>query len=186
MSILLILLSVLFSCSQVKFAGEKGYDVLNNQHFQKYTSAACFWAYAYYDATADAVLFQNRNQMIWGEEYYPIYGAKYEQWHGYKNYARGFLVTSAVLKGMEIATNTDIKYIGMRALSESLIAWDIWQWRKHYVQSGNAFDYSSQSNQHLFVIPFLGNDRYIGMSGGAIGGIQLTIGLLGLYGFIIY
>ena len=172
MILFVIAILIILSCGTVKY-------VVSNQHVQKYGSALAFMGYVYYDATGDAVIFNHRNE-------YRTYGANYNNWHSYKNTARICLIAAASLKGLEVGQNHNSMWtVGKRSLYEAMLAWDVWQWRKHYVMSGNAFDYRESQNQHLFVLPFMGRDRYLGLTGWKIGAFQFTIGTLGIYGFII-
>jgi hypothetical protein len=162
-------------------------NALSNAQIQKYGSAVCFLASRYYDATADAVAIQGRNIALYPNGGYKIHGnARYERWHFYKNNAVWLLMAACVLKGLEVGQDhTSMPDMAIRTVSECAIAWDIWQWRKHYVLSGNAFDYRAGQNRHLFVLPLPTSDRYIGMSGSKIAFVQGMLFTFGTYGFII-
>ena len=150
------------------------YKLLINRHFQKWTSTVLFVWSRYDDSTADAVRFNPKAKH---------YGADYNKWHGYKNDALIKLCLASGLKGMSIGMGytTIAKEAKRFIFGEVGVSWIVWQLRKHYVISGNAFDFRKDYNEHLFVLPWFGDDRYVGVSGWKVGmiysgitGISLT------------
>ncbi len=190
---LIIISSLLmFFCAHIAQIPKKPFvwayeNVLSNAQVQKYGSAVCFIASRYYDATADAVAIQGHNQAMYPNGGFKIYGgSRYDHWHLYKNNAVWLLMASCVLKGLELGQgHTKVSTIAKRTLGECAIAWDIWQWRKHYILSGHAFDFSKEQNEHLIVLPLPTNDRYIGMSGQGIFLLQSGLMMVGIAEFTL-
>ena len=178
---------LMLSCATVRKPADWTYEnVLSNAQVQKYGSAVCFIASRYYDATADAVVIQGHNQAMHPNGGFKIHGnARYERWHLYKNNAIWLLMVSAVLKGLEVGQkNGTIGQVAKRTIAECAVSWDVWQWRKHYILSGNPMDCSAGQNRHLIVLPIPSGDRYVGMSGSKITFLQGTLLMFGIHGII--
>ncbi len=167
--LILLLLSFCINCAPQRVLIKP----LLRKDVQVYGGFAAFTLFSWYNATADAVWFTDK----------PSIGSRGE-WHKYKNNALLFLVIKAGLAGLEVGSgNSSLWRVLKRSSFEGLMCWDVWQLRKHYVVSGNAFDFRADYNRHLIVIPWIGRDRYIGMRGWQVPMMYGVVGGAGMVGF---
>lgn len=130
--------------------------------------------FAYRNAEADACWFVENP-----------YGIDKNKWHWYKNNALFWLFVKAGLTGLAVGQ----EHITLReaietTAFESELVWTVWQLRKHYIVSGNAFDFREEYNQHLFVIPAPDKDRYIGLKGWQVPTIYTLFTGTGIWGLV--
>ena len=168
-----ICILLLFNCGFSKnFITKPVKKVISNHKVQVYGGMVAYGLFAYQNASADASWFTDKP-----------YGIDKNKWHYYKNSALFWLIVKAGLSGLEIGQDhATLWQVVKRTGYESLIVWDVWQLRKHYIVSGNALDFREGYNQHLFVLPTPFGDKYIGLRDWQVPTVYVGFAGIGIWG----
>ena len=138
----------------IKYPLKFTWKIASNEYVQKYGSTVLFILSRHYDAKADACVFAGSSS---------VYGADKGKWHAYKNSALILSMASMGLKGIGIGQgNLKPKETLYRFIfGEAPLSWLVWQETYRYTRRGKHFDYTPAHNEHRFMIPFFGKDRYL-------------------------
>ena len=147
------------SCVTIKKAPALGIKAIQSDKLLDWSATFCLQAHSYYDATADAVNFAN------GRE---TYGATWNNWHIYKNSARGYLYLYGLFKGIKIGKglkdnnlySSIWREIKRSIIGDAPLSFVLWQSRYKYVRYRKLPDYSLEHNFHRYVVP-IGKDNYL-------------------------
>jgi len=151
--------------------------VCSMRKVQEYGSTGLWFASRFYDAKADAAVFGKGT----------MYHGTRDKWHAYKNLSLLCTIGSFTLRGLGMGQgNLDPKNEFRRfTFGEMPLSWLIWQNSYDLHRYDKICDYRPAYNEHRFMLPFFGADRYAQINKPEVlGAIDFGILMFGSYNLI--